>query len=402
MNTNKEQSGSKPFPRIFLIFLAVDWPLFMRRPMIVALAESAKKFGVTVVAVNRPLCPVSTFLRKPHRRKELFRKPRLEKLADNLYLFSPKYFIHDFVANRVGILELLNRGALKKSYRYLTDQIDIDEPNPLVWYYYPQQAYITRLFRASFSIYEIYDNLTDLHGHENKYMTHLEKKYRQQVKLVLTTSQDIYNRYGVNYPNSIIFGNGISREIFNRLSDQNLAPSSDMLKIKSPRIGYAGMVSERLDWKLISQLAKAKPEWSFIFAGKISDKKLKTIQENFPNIHFTGTYNHSQAPSILKAFDIGILPYQDNEFFYFLNPLKFYEYAAAGLPTVSARSDQLKEFPADFIKVIPSQAEKWIETINIQLRADKVTARKMGIEIASRFIWEDMTNDLLEKIHSYL
>ena len=106
--------------------------------MIVALAESAMKFGVTIVAVNRPLCPLSTFLRKPHRRKELFSKPHLEKLTDNLYLFSPKYFIHDFVANRIRILELLSRLALKRSYRYLTDQINIDEPNPLTWYYYPQ------------------------------------------------------------------------------------------------------------------------------------------------------------------------------------------------------------------------------------------------------------------------
>ncbi len=402
MNANKEQFGLKPFPRIFLIFLAVDWPLFMRRPMIVALAESAMKFGVTIVAVNRPLCPLSTFLRKPHRRKELFSKPHLEKLTDNLYLFSPKYFIHDFVANRIRILELLNRLALKRSYRYLTDQINIDEPNPLTWYYYPQQAYVTKLFPDSFSIYEIYDNLTDLQGHEDKYMTRLEKKYRKQVNLALTTSQDIHNRYGVNYPNSIIFGNGISREIFQKLSDENLTPSSDILKIKSPRIGYAGMVSERLDWKLISQLAKAKPEWSFIFAGKINDKRLRAIQEDYPNIHFTGTYIHSQVPSILKAFDIGILPYQDNEFFWHFRPLKFFEYAAAGLPTVTARSDQLKEFSADFVKVIPSQAEKWIEAINTQLKADRVTARKMGTEIASRFIWEDMTNDLLEKIRCFL
>jgi len=54
------------------------------------------------------------------------------------------------------------------------------------------------------------------------------------------------------------------------------------------------------------------------------------------------------------------------------------------------------------VKVIPSQAEKWIEAINTQLKADRVTARKMGTEIASRFIWEDMTNDLLEKIRCFL
>ncbi len=402
MNVDKLSNQGKSFPRIFLIFLAVDWPLFMRRPMIVALAESAKKFGVTIVAVNRPLCPISTLLRKPHRRKELLGKPRLEKLADNLFLFSPKYFVHDFIANRLRLLEWLNIWALKKAYKYLTRQINIYESKPLVWYYYPQQGYVTRLFTNSFSIYEIYDNLTDLNGNENKYMTHFENKYRRRVNLALTTSQDIYNRYGINYENNIIFGNGISRAIFQKLSDPNLTPSSEILKIKSPRIGYAGMVSERLDWKLISQLAQSKPDWNFIFAGKISDKKIMAIQNDFPNIHFTGTYDHTQTPSILKAFDTAILPYHDNEFFWHFRPLKFFEYAAAGLPTVSARSDQLKEFSPEFVKIVPSEAERWIESIDTQLKADKTIMQKIGIEIASRFIWEDMTDDLLEKIRSSL
>jgi hypothetical protein len=54
----------KTFPRILLIFLSVDLPLFMRRPMLYAMAQSSKKYGMTVVAVNRPLCPASTILRK--------------------------------------------------------------------------------------------------------------------------------------------------------------------------------------------------------------------------------------------------------------------------------------------------------------------------------------------------
>ena len=374
----------------------------MRRPMIFALAESAKKYGITVVAVNRPLCPVSTFLKKPHRRKELFKRARLEKLSDNLYLYSPKYFIHDSVANRVGALEIANLWALKKSYKYLAEQIQIDDPKPLIWFYYPQQAYVSKLFPTGFSIYEIYDNLTDIHGNEDQYMNRLEKKYRDRVSLVITTSEDLHNRYGKNYRNSVIFGNGISRETFRKLSDEKIAPHPEIARIKSPRIGYAGMVSDRLDWKLISETATLKPKWSFIFAGKLSDKKIASLHNQFPNIYFTGVYNHSETPAILKSFDVGILPYQDNEFFWNFRPLKFFEYAAAGLPTVTARSDQLIEFSTEFVKVVPSQAKVWIKSIESQLKADREKLKKIGNEIASHYIWEDMTTDLLAKIKSYL
>ncbi|MBU2624143.1 MAG: hypothetical protein KKG33_01130, partial [candidate division Zixibacteria bacterium] len=59
------------FPKVILGFLMVDWPLFMRRKMLYALAEAAEKYGSTVVAVNRPLCQISTIVRKPQRAREL-------------------------------------------------------------------------------------------------------------------------------------------------------------------------------------------------------------------------------------------------------------------------------------------------------------------------------------------
>jgi hypothetical protein len=398
MDTSWKKEEAQILPRLFLIFLAVDWPLFMRRPMIIALAEAARRYNTTIVAVNRPLCPISTAIKKPHRIRELAGEPRLEKLADKLYLFSPRYFIHDFVANRAGFLERINLWALRKAYKYLSEKLGIDEPNPLIWYYYPQQGYVTKLFADSFCIYEIYDNLTDIKGREIPSMVCLEKKYRDSVSLNLVTSTDIFRRYGKNYKDSIILGNGISRKIYDDLTGEYIAPDPEIAKISSPRIGYAGMVSGRLDWDLISDIAGKRPEWNFIFAGKIADRSMTGPIGNKANIFFTGEFERSRTPSILRTFDIGILPYRDNEFFRFLNPLKFYEYAAAGLGVVSSPIDQLDNFPNNLIKIIPNDADNWIEAIENQLKADRTKLKKIGAEIASKFIWEDMCADLLEKI----
>ncbi len=51
---------SKSLPKLILVFMKVDRPIFMRWKMIEALADAAVPYGTTVVAMNRPLCPFST------------------------------------------------------------------------------------------------------------------------------------------------------------------------------------------------------------------------------------------------------------------------------------------------------------------------------------------------------
>ncbi len=392
----------KPFPKVILLFLAVDWPIFMRRPMVTALGEEAAKFGTAVIAVNRPLCPFTTLIRKPGRFKELFERPGLEKIGDNLYLFSPRYFIHDHLAGEIGPLENLNLTILRRNFRRLFDRLGLIEKSPLVWYYYPQQGYLTRLFPGSFNIYEIYDNLTDISGNEIKYLIRMEKKWRDKINLVLTANQDIFDRYAKNYKTAWVFGNGLDRTTYLQLGECKVKPLPAIESIPHPRIGYAGMVSDRLDWDLIRDLAAARPGWQFIFAGRLDDSKIPKKFTSFDNVHFTGEYDHNQVPAILNSFDIAILPYRDNEFFHNFKPLKFYEYAAAGLPTVSTRSDELKLFSPDFVKTVPGQKEKWLEAVEIQLNADKKKLKEIGREIASHYIWDNMTADLLRKLNNHL
>jgi len=376
----------------------VDWPIFMRRKMVEALASSAQQFGSTVIAVNRPLCPFSTPIRKRDRMKELFGQPKLEKLTDNLYLFSPKYFIHDSVASNWSLLESLNIRWLRGSYRSLCKRIGINESSPIVWYYDPQQAYVTRLFDTSFNIYELYDNLADLEGNELHPAVDQEKLQRENVDLLVTTSEKLHLKYSPGYKHSIQLGNGLDRETFSRFSESAVQPHPDIVKIDSPRIGYTGLISQRLDWGLVENIAERKPEWNFVFVGQVFDETLKRRTSHLTNIHFTGAFQHSDMPSILRAFDLGFMPYRDNDFFRYSNPLKFYEFAAAGLRSVSSNMEELRIHPETLVKVVPNDADAWISAIGSYLAEDPTKAGSIGRETASQYIWEDMTARLLDNI----
>jgi glycosyltransferase involved in cell wall biosynthesis len=389
------------FPKIILIFLAVDWPIFMRRQMIYALASAAKKYDTTVVAINRPLCPLSTVLKKTQRIGEIFGKSRLEKLDDHLYLFSPKYFIHDFVANRNRLLEKLNLSALRRAYRNLQKRLNINEQNPIVWYYYPQQGYVGKLFERSFCIYEIYDNLVDYEGQPLPFAEKLQARHRDSVNLLLTASRKQREKYSPLYEHAKFFGNGLARQTYESLIKDNISIPPEIEKINRPRIGFVGMISNRLNWNLITKLAGEKPEWQFIFVGPVADRTIEQNINKYDNIHFLGARDISQIPAVLAGLDVGLMPYLDNDFFRFSNPLKFYEYAAAGLPSVSSNMEELNDFPGELVKIVPDEnIENWMMAIDRFIKADKDTIQKIGREIASKYIWEEMTAILLREIKS--
>lgn len=397
------QQTDRKFPRLILVFLAVDWPLFMRKKMIYALAESARKFDSTIIAVNRPLCPITTIMKKRSRIGELFRKAEVEKLADNLFLFSPKYVIHDHFARRFDLLEKLNIKALRRGYKYLMDQIGIREPRPVVWYYYPQQGYVSKLFKNNLVVYDIYDNLVDIYGRENPQLTALQKKQINDVDLLLASSQKLYDKYAASYKLARIIGNGLDRETFERLtsSSADIETIPEIMKIKSPRIGYTGLISERLDYNLISALAELRPDYNFIFVGKVISSDAIEIIRPYDNVYFLGMYDHDKIPSVLKSFDVGFMPYLDNEFFRYSNPLKFYEFAAAGLPSVSSNMEELGKFPPEIVRILPNdQPKEWIDAIEQYIEADRDNTARLGREIASQYVWENITENLLKYINA--
>jgi glycosyltransferase involved in cell wall biosynthesis len=385
-------------PKIIYLFMAVDWHLYMRRPAVLALAEAARAYGTTVVAVNRPLCPLSTIIKKPSRAGELVGRARLKRLADNLFLYSPRYLIHDRLAGPGSLLETLNLAALRKSLRSLQNRLDIKEPSPIVWFNYPVQGYVSRLWRNSFTVFELYDNLVNINGSPNRSMAEAERRIRDRVDLLLTTSPLLQETYAPPYRNALMYGNGLSRRTFAKLSDSTVRPLPEISEIPSPRLGYAGMISDRMNWSLIGALAELHPQWHFVFAGPVVDEKIRARYDCLENIHFMGSYPQEMMPRVLRSFDVGIMPYRDNDFFKYSNPLKFYELAAAGIGSVASPMDILRQHPDSLVRVVPGDAASWEQAIDAMLSADQAQTARLGREVAARHIWEDMASDLLDKM----
>ncbi len=105
--------------------------------------------------------------------------------------------------------------------------------------------------------------------------------------------------------------------------------------IAGPIAGYVGNLRDRVDWLLLQEVAAAMPDVSFVLAGPGGDNPNAHSLARFPNVHLPGVVPYEALPHWLAHFDVGLVPHVNNRLTARMNPLKVYNYFAAGLPIVS-------------------------------------------------------------------
>jgi UDP-galactopyranose mutase len=109
---------------------------------------------------------------------------------------------------------------------------------------------------------------------------------------------------------------------------------ADQASIPHPRLGFFGVIDERMDIDLLAGLAEARPDWHLVIIGPV----VKIDPANLPqkdNIHYLGAKDYQALPSYLAGWDLAMLPFARNESTRFISPTKTPEYLAAGIPVVS-------------------------------------------------------------------
>lgn len=110
------------------------------------------------------------------------------------------------------------------------------------------------------------------------------------------------------------------------------------LKGQQTVVGFAGGVTERLDYELLVAVAEAEPDWLVALVGAT------TVEvPSRPNLVAFGARPYEAMPAWCQAFTVGVIPYWTNDFNRASFPLKTYEYLAAGSPVVSTTLPMLAD-----------------------------------------------------------
>src|SRR5207237_8543516 len=113
-----------------------------------------------------------------------------------------------------------------------------------------------------------------------------------------------------------------------------LAEPADQAAIPRRRLGFFGVIDERMDTALLAALAGRRPDWHFVMIGPV----VKIDPANLPkadNIHYLGIKNYQELPAYAAHWEVALMPFALNDATRFISPTKMPEYLAAGKPVVS-------------------------------------------------------------------
>lgn len=138
--------------------------------------------------------------------------------------------------------------------------------------------------------------------------------------------QQIKQRYGVS---AKLISNGVDTDRF-RIKRVEVDP------IARKTVVFVGVFDYWIDLELLRSLADTLPHIKFLFIGPTGKKVVSKLTNT--NVHFTGSKHPSEVAQLLSRADVGVIPFDTKthrKFVDGINPLKAYEYLAAGIPVVS-------------------------------------------------------------------
>ena len=202
----------------------------------------------------------------------------------------------------------------------------------LFWYYTPMALQFTAHFTPALTVYDCMDELAAFKFAPAQ-LKELELALFQKADLVFTGGQSLYEAKKKQHPRAYAFPSSIDKAHFAQARTP-LPEPADQAAIPGPRIGFFGVIDERMDLGLLDTLATARPEWQLIMIGPVVKIDPATLPRH-ANIHYLGGKSYKELPAYLSGWNVALLPFAINESTEFISPTKTPEYLAAGKPVVS-------------------------------------------------------------------
>ncbi len=204
---------------------------------------------------------------------------------------------------------------------------------PLVaWYYTPMMLPFSRHIDAACTVYDCMDELANFRF-APKELLDLERELLERSDVVFTGGYSLYESKKQRHGNVHPFPSSVDRAHF-AAARGDIADPADQAGLAHPRLGFYGVIDERIDLDLIAAVADARPNWSLVMVGPV----VKISEADLPkraNIHYIGGKSYDELPAYLAHWDVALMPFAINAATRFISPTKTPEYLAAGKPVVS-------------------------------------------------------------------
>jgi len=202
---------------------------------------------------------------------------------------------------------------------------------PVLWYYNPMAPLFADRLDATAVVYDCMDELSGFRGAPPE-LVDRERALLDRADVVFTGGHSLYEAKRDRHPNVHPFPSSV--DVAHFAAARTAEPPADQAALPGPRLGFYGVIDERLDLDLIGAVAALRPDWQFVILGPVVKIDPATLPQR-PNLHYPGMRGYADLPACLAAWDVALMPFALNESTRFISPTKTPEYLAAGRPVVS-------------------------------------------------------------------
>lgn len=203
----------------------------------------------------------------------------------------------------------------------------------VAWLYSPMATPLLECLDPEAVVYDCMDELS-LFRHAPRQIRQREVDLLERCDLVFTGGRSLYYDKRERHPAVHCFPSSVDAAHFGKAMQPGLTEPVDQAALGHPRLGYFGVIDERIDLGLLDSLALSHPEWQIVMVGPVAKVDPRRLPRH-ANLHYLGRRDYAELPHYLAGWDVCLLPFACNEATRFISPTKTLEYMAAELPIVS-------------------------------------------------------------------
>ena len=267
------------------------------------------------------------------------------------------------------------------------------------WLFTPMALPLLTKLAPRIVVYDCMDELTAFKGAPRQ-LVQRENALMRIANVVFTGGPSLFETRRSRHCNVRLFPSSVDREHFAHGADVALT-HPEVRVLARPRLGFFGVLDERLDIDLLRDVAAKRPEWEICLVGPIVKIDPATLPQA-PNLHYYGQRKYDELPQFLAGWDIAMLPFAHNEATRFISPTKTLEYMAAGRAIVSTSIADVKRLYGDVVR-FADDADAFVEQCEAALvepeaaRADRLATMRRIVAATS---WDETAHEMRARSRS--
>lgn len=252
------------------------------------------------------------------------------------------------------------------------------------WFYTPMAYPLACELPARGVVYDCMDELSAFRNAPRQ-LVQRESALFKAADLVFTGGPSLYNAKRSRHPDVHCFPSSVDARHFARATHDHPLQAH----LPRPRLGWCGVIDERVDLDLVAHLADARPDWQIVMVGPIVKIDPASVPRR-DNIHWLGQQGYDDLPEFISGWDLCLQPFALNEATRFISPTKTLEYMACGRPCVSTPIRDVVE-PYSQVVSIAATPDDFVQACEALLgrsEAERASHAQALAEVVARTSWD--------------